>query len=946
MPTPHRSENHLVSTTRIGEIDRDDVVSSLEPLILTQDTKASMAGVQQVAPGNDLRVYVDIVRIRGPISAPGRKIEIFARMIETEVDSGKRAAEIIVDGVPGLEPQRQKQQRQRPSPAKKGEAKVRFLGFNAKDDKPGENGVNGARGDDGTTGSRGGHAGRITVRCGTLASGTSLRLSARGGRGGDGQQGQDGQDGQAGGAGDPGDSGSIGGIGMIDGTSGGKGGIGGDGGDGGAGGVGGDGGEVEFYSTTSSQSSVVIDTGAGAQGTAGSAGAGGKKGEGGKSGPFWIAPPSLWEMAVDMKTRPDGKAGDRDGNRGGSLQQANTAQKGRSTSNPGTGYYSHFTYNTSVPYLRMMLQKVRWHYLSAHPTENPDGSTQAALLLNWVLNLAATASPRTADLEHITAQCRALAGQLASGRSYFGHQWNYAPRLSYAALDDLMHRLSTTLKEIEETSTGYFNEMKSAQAAQRRLVRAEQQGHDLEGQLTRTREGIDTRIRDLLKDIKAADDDVHKQQQAFQSKIIALETALRKDDQLALGDFAKAIAVIAKDPGIKSAAMAAKDMVMEQKAKVEHTAFVVNRIDALGDRVTKVSDITDAVAKNDPNSYLVLASQKRFEEFLKEYKDKLQAEETRDALELLVALSMTRNNLILEYTGLVGREKDLRAQLEQARRQQAETREAIKNNSRPDLPELATFMDDLYQDAKNHFIEHLYQAGRAYTFWSLKEFDVFAALPGLKQPSLLTHAVLEHHRAKIMEAYAQEMEERGAQPQVFPPEGSTDVAGVVVTIDIERYPDAIDQLRTTGETTLHLPAVRKSTSIEDSPFAGKCLVRLTKVRAFVKGATTGDSRFSVRIVHGGTHEFVDPADEPIELTSSSVPRDFSYETKESQGRTINVIYTDGDIGEPKKKGREYGLVSPFTTWRIVLDKSLNRNLDVSKLSAVDLEFRGQFFPFK
>src|SRR5690349_8011911 len=130
----YRSENHRVITTRVGDIDRDEIVSSIEPLILTQDKTATLAGVQQVATGNDLRVFADIVRIRGPIVAPGRTIEIFARVVECEDDAEKKPGSINVDGLPGLAPADPPSKPLNPSPAAKGESKVRFLGINAKED--------------------------------------------------------------------------------------------------------------------------------------------------------------------------------------------------------------------------------------------------------------------------------------------------------------------------------------------------------------------------------------------------------------------------------------------------------------------------------------------------------------------------------------------------------------------------------------------------------------------------------------------------------------------------------------------------------------------------------------------------------------------------------------------------------------------------------------------
>lgn len=957
MPDVFRSQNHLTETVRDTSdgVERFEVFSSLEPLILTQDPNAKGANVQQVASGQDLCVYGDVVRIRGPIVLPGRSVQIHARILQVEKDSKGKSAEINVDGSKGAKPPLAERSKDALKAAKAGYFENRFLHIAVFDAASGDKGKPGNTGKQGVTGPK---AGILMVNCEQFEGKVALKLSAVGGSGGQGQDGQAGQAGQAGGNGYPGVVGAPLGIGMITGSKGGNGGDGGKGGKGGAGGYGGMGGEINLNIVIKPKVNFVIDNAAGRMGDPGAPGAGGSAGSAGSNGKWLI--PSQDIMTPNIQwTFPDASSGS-DGVKGGkTVNPANVAKPGVIVIKAGGASYELLAeLGNAVPQRRMMLHKIRSTYLSGDP--DSDQSFQGTTdLLNWIVRITQRFADgnaplhtkltviQVAQLKGINEHCQKLARQLRLGKNYFGRFWNFAPRTSYKTLESNLQYLSSHLQLLEKTSLEYFNSLKVTETANRKLNEGISQANTLNVSLEQSIVTLKTQADKLLSDIRKANAIVSEEQQKFVGAIASLDAVLRQKSLLGPAEIAAAIkdmSVPEDFSGVLSVVTGAAKLIKNQVDKIDEADFEINRIEKMGDRLSTLVDVNN-LSKDTAGGFLVVASQKRFDEALKKYKDVLAAEELRDALERLIMVCMTRNSLILDRSGVIARRADIQHQIEQNQQLIQETQLQLAQSSRPDLPEMAAFMDGIYQDAKNHFIEQLYFAGRAYTFWSLKDYNILKTIPGMSNTLSLTHATLDNERIRLMKAYATEMEGRGAEPQRFPPSDQKESPGVIFKVNEANNPGAIEQLRSWGRTMIFVPAPQQNTPINDNPFAGKALVRITKVRAWLHGLNDTNLRLKVRLGHTGTHYLVDTNGEQTILYSSTVTRDFEYANVEHEGEVSHMIYMDGVIGEEDKNKRDYALVSPFTTWRISIDKNLNPNLDLKSLEAIELEFFGESFPF-
>jgi len=273
------------------------VVRAASLICLTQDPNAGLDRVLPIDPNADIIVYGDVVRICGPITAPGRDITIACRRLEFDLDTAGKAAGIDVSGSDNGGPLVNKLTARAPDGRDghtTGDGRLSATTVAAGD--PGADGNGATR--KAESGGSGQDGGNIRLSCEHLIQRCDVKLAADGYRGADGLSGQAGGDGGAGldGLYQPGDRWGDNpewtGNDVAPETA--AGGHGGDGGDGGDGGNGGDGGKISL-------SCLIADRGsmASADGTAppphalsvsavgrdgGNAGDGGNGGDGGKGG--------------------------------------------------------------------------------------------------------------------------------------------------------------------------------------------------------------------------------------------------------------------------------------------------------------------------------------------------------------------------------------------------------------------------------------------------------------------------------------------------------------------------------------------------------------------------------------------------------------------------------------------------------------------------------------
>jgi len=141
-----------------------------------------------------------------------------------------------------------------------------------------------------------------------------------------------------------------------------------------------------------------------------------------------------------------------------------------------------------------------------------------------------------------------------------------------------------------------------------------------------------------------------------------------------------------------------------------------------------------------------------------------------------------------------------------------------------------------------------------------------------------------------------------------------------------------------------MPLQRPDDAGDTTGFAPMGEVMITKVRGYLSGGTTAGQVVLISIEHNGLHELVRRDGESVRLTSSPVRTIFKYQTA-AGGK--HIIKQDGDVsdGDLMASTGRYSPMSPFTAWRIVIDRVDNPKIDWSQVTALDLEFHGGGYPF-
>src|SRR5262249_54861691 len=137
-----------------------------------------------------------------------------------------------------------------------------------------------------------------------------------------------------------------------------------------------------------------------------------------------------------------------------------------------------------------------------------------------------------------------------------------------------------------------------------------------------------------------------------------------------------------------------------------------------------------------------------------------------------------------------------------------------------------------------------------------------------------------------------------------------------------------------------IPPVRAKTSSAESPFHGKCNVRIMGVRVWLTFADESayQGEITIDLTHSGPEQIVSQNDDLFSFVHEPIRKTFQY-----------IAATKGIKQEPifgsLAKDGMYGLVGPFTRWRIQVNPTQNVGLDISTITGATLVFRGASYDF-
>ncbi|HVT61964.1 MAG TPA: hypothetical protein VHD33_00545, partial [Legionellaceae bacterium] len=260
--------------------------------------------------------------------------------------------------------------------------------------------------------------------------------------------------------------------------------------------------------------------------------------------------------------------------------------------------------------------------------------------------------------------------------------------------------------------------------------------------------------------------------------------------------------------------------------------------------------------------------------------------------------------------------------------------EAIKNMG-ANWPALSSFISSMYYTSLSQVLEMIYETTRAYNFWALDTKDMADVLGG--NPLKITYAELINAQNNITLDYKNAVAAFGTACSYFPAHQRE--PGIFYPFNAMQ----LDFLKDNSEAMVGIPNVTRATVISKNPFAGRCNIRITKVRCWLTGAKSTSSTYKniiINITQQGTEKITSRDDDVYNFQHDTRKISFIYDLE------TGVIETDGDFGvHYPGEGTNYALYGPFATWQIEIDPACQDYIDLSDVTDAKLEFFGTCYSF-
>lgn len=206
----------------------------------------------------------------------------------------------------------------------------------------------------------------------------------------------------------------------------------------------------------------------------------------------------------------------------------------------------------------------------------------------------------------------------------------------------------------------------------------------------------------------------------------------------------------------------------------------------------------------------------------------------------------------------------------------------------------------------------------AYRYWALRESRVQLSLVKPVQ-------AMYKDLGTIDQEYAEALESFNPGPQPLRRIGIT-----IVDTSTGPYRDAIAALRETGAMTVTVPP-------EEPAFDSYDRIRLSTIRVWLKGVRAIPERpLYINIASSGIY-FDRFEGHTFYFAAAPLLRNFKYDSLSGSEAGIRV---DGRVADREKFA--YFEPTPFTQWTITVPQKHNPGVDLSKVTAVTLEFSGSF----
>lgn len=1011
-------ENFIVRTvTRPNPETKSETIIATQilaakPVKITQSTSLIGDGVILIAETSDLDIHANTVEVLGPIILPGRNVRIFARHL---MFTSKKDA--LVDVTP-----RPRQAANQLSAADVSPGKA---GWGPEDCHNNHVGADGVRGLTGADGDHGDNAGSISIVAGMISVPDGiLKLSADGGAGAPGQKGGKGQEG---GEAEKRTMQIVDPVGPR-GGNGGAGGVGGLGGKGGRAGailcL------YEMCSEERAKDKVNprpwlrISTLPGADGPPGEGGDGGGGGLGGinrtKSGRGPSGDPGA--------SGPRG--GFREFDRGTLLEQQFLQTKGQAHRTDALapfvrlefmsqllGYADRLYIASDFALASDELLEARTIYqwicdvLHAYtvpaeelgsvsdywtgrlPLDRGNDKAYDLAAVDVSRRVAARASVEKQQLSSIYYRSLAALANMAQLRDFFGYSRSYVPRASRGIFESIVPALLDHLKEIEPLYQKYFEKQEASTVqkadlqslialAQANLELIASEIEDVRKQLFSTLDDIRTSERNaddakswLLSSMQDLKEEVEASFSMDLAQIFGIleQLAFTPTGGSGIERLLRASMLTAQAGRGLDAFRSAFGTIADEQGIRHSKRYIVRAISHLETSITKLKDgaqfLGESVSVDEDAMSLVFTSEAQLSTLLDQCAGFSEAEEVRKRLGAYAKAITVRNQHVLEFNGRASQYVAL-IKRTQSQTQQQDALKASLEKVDAQTMELFSelgFLARLYSDTKFLTVKYINLLARCYRAAYLCEAPSnlprsFAGLSGRISTQLLRQEVL-----KLYAALPRELERASTEPAIWPRNG-TDGRPTYRYFYRFEEPAALSALKTTGKAQFKIPLVTRVTSEKQSPLAGKANVKISRVRAWIKGIASKSGHVVTRLTHLGPEETQSIENVTFEFVHAPVTIEFKYDASHPDTAAWAAAQQDPDFPADAIKNvtplvpsedsildgdaslwrpdTDLTPISPFAVWNIEIVRERAEGICLDGMTALWIELAGTNLPFK
>ncbi len=557
------------------------------------------------------------------------------------------------------------------------------------------------------------------------------------------------------------------------------------------------------------------------------------------------------------------------------------------------------------------------------------------------------------SLFDIFMQVTQLAAQLRHGRSCFGYEADHVPLASFTYYENLLDKTLPNFKELEASYKDYFTALKENQASTSQIKAARSRYHETintAGQQLKSLTAQSAATGRVISGYQVILPPLKKQ---LLEKIGKFEEAIRKyfefdlfimvdivssiasgsasevDVLSELGDFLydDTSGKIADDSGLE----------VDKKKLVKQVKAVQGNLESLKEGYQCLDNGT--LQADDPGAGKLLAQADKLKECFSAFYEKFphELDDLKKGFERYINKVVARNNQIITYNATVALMRKNRQKIVGARARIEKLNDQELENLKPNLPDMVSFMSALYYSARFQVMATLDLMGRAFRLWALSNKNPLTQAYEGKTPREISHTVLLAARNAVLSSARSAVENFGTNHSRFPVHA--DQQGIIHQLPKSQ----VDLFKETKQLMVHLPVATNTTGRDESEFSGMANVRVSKVRVWLDGVKTDNDELRLEITHTGEEHIADKMGEVFRFVHEPVKKMLSYTISskvpnEEADFCVEQQTSFGDLAL-------YAALSPFTTWHIEVKEHQNKNLDLSGVTDIQLEFHGTNYAF-